>query len=351
MRPRWSKSMPLPGVGCAVARTSAMLVWPCARAFWIACCNVMLLGNAWPRKPVKIVSVARPRIFGPSTASATLQSASTRTSATFARCGRSRRSKRRADGPKFIDFSAGIPALIHGGPPRRASTPSIRFGITRPFGAVIGLPSLRSVRPPEGFACLLDSLRRRRSLACPPDGRFGHQRASHAYWIRSAGVAHWPSLPTVGSATRGLRMLIGFAPQASLTGLPSLRSVRPPEGFACSLDSLHKRRSSWQPQQPLGDDVALDLVGARVDRTGEREQVAVGPLAGELRIRAEEVERGLVQRHVELRPVQLADRRLRAQRATVEQFGDRRPGVQLVGTRADPCVDRPVGQCGVTAPS
>ena len=82
-----------------------------------------------------MVFVACPRIHGPSTISVTLPTARTRTSAASQRSGYSRRSSRFADGPKFIDFSAGMPALIHGGPPaRRASTPWMRFG-TGPFGA------------------------------------------------------------------------------------------------------------------------------------------------------------------------------------------------------------------------
>jgi hypothetical protein len=43
-----------------------------------------------------------------------------------------RRINRRAEGPKFIDFSAGMPAVIHGGPPRlRAACPAggSRFGV------------------------------------------------------------------------------------------------------------------------------------------------------------------------------------------------------------------------------
>src|SRR6478735_5763116 len=39
------------------------------------------------------------------------------------------------------------------------------------------------------------------------------------------------------------------------------------------------RSSSGQPQNAFGEDVPLDLVGARVDRTGEGEKVAVQPSA------------------------------------------------------------------------
>src|SRR5690349_9092159 len=42
--------------------------------------------------------------------------------------------------------------------------------------------------------------------------------------------------------------------------------------FGCS-----RLRLPWQSQQPFGDDVALNLVGARVDRSAEGEQQSVGP--------------------------------------------------------------------------
>ena len=45
----------------------------------------------------------------------------------------------------------------------------------------------------------------------------------------------------------------------------------------CAASSVRPHRR--QPQQPLGDHRALDLVRARVDRPGQREQVAVQPAA------------------------------------------------------------------------
>ena len=64
-----------------------------------------------------------------------------------------------------------------------------------------------------------------------------------------------------------------------------------------------------QAEQALGDDVALDLVGPGVDRAGQREEEAAAPRAVELGRRAEQVQRGLVQPDVELRPEQLVQAR------------------------------------------
>jgi len=56
-----------------------------------------------------MMSVARPRIRGPRTVRLTLTTASSSTVSTRARSGRIRPIRRRAEGPKLIDFSAGIP--------------------------------------------------------------------------------------------------------------------------------------------------------------------------------------------------------------------------------------------------
>jgi hypothetical protein len=76
--------------------------------------------SCWPITPAKMTSVAWPRIFGPITESPTLMTPRATTSTTSARSGASMPISRRADGPKSIDFSAGIPADAHAGPPRRA---------------------------------------------------------------------------------------------------------------------------------------------------------------------------------------------------------------------------------------
>ncbi|GIJ59588.1 hypothetical protein Vau01_071040 [Virgisporangium aurantiacum] len=50
-----------------------------------------------------------------------------------ARYGASRRIRRLADGQNLIDFSAGMPAPIHGGPPWRGPAPGMRAAVF--FGA------------------------------------------------------------------------------------------------------------------------------------------------------------------------------------------------------------------------
>ncbi|RAO55824.1 hypothetical protein ONO86_00901 [Micromonospora noduli] len=109
--------MPTPGTTSIRASMSAKLSLPLARAAATACSAVVPAGSCRPITPVKIRSVAWPRIFGPATLNPTLTTANVMIAARCSRCERSRPSSRRADGPKFIDFSAGIPALIHPGPP------------------------------------------------------------------------------------------------------------------------------------------------------------------------------------------------------------------------------------------
>ena len=107
-------------------------------------------------------------------------------------------------------------------------------------------------------------------------------------------------------------------------------------------------RLAGQAEDALGDDVALDLVGAGVDRAGQREEVAVGPARLDLGLGPEQVERGLVQRDVELGPEDLVDRAGRAHVAAVGQPGDRAPGVEPVGLCLDPGVDD-VGRAAVAS--
>src|SRR5438552_937884 len=64
-------------------------------------------------------------------------------------------------------------------------------------------------------------------------------------------------------------------------------------------------RSSGEPQDALGHDVALDLVGAGVDRTGQGELEALVPRPFELGLGTKEPEGRLVHTHVELGPEEL----------------------------------------------
>ena len=78
----------------------------------------------------------------------------------------------------------------------------------------------------------------------------------------------------------------------------------------------------------------------------KREQVAVGPRPAQLRGRAEQVERGLVHRDVELGPEDLVHRAGVPDLATVDQPRDGAPGVEPVGLRAQPRVDHAVAELG-----
>ena len=89
--------------------------------------------------PAKITSVARPRIIGPITFSATEITPSTSTATTPKRSGRSRPTSRRADGPKSIAFSTGCPAPPHGGP----AAPALGRHAPRGGDRVRVLPGLR----------------------------------------------------------------------------------------------------------------------------------------------------------------------------------------------------------------
>ena len=102
---------------------------------------------------------------------------------------------------------------------------------------------------------------------------------------------------------------------------------------------LHPRGLPGEAEDALGDDVPLDLVGARVDRSGQREQVAVRPGRRDLGLRSEQVERGLVQGDVELAPPDLVHRAGRADVAAVGELGDGAPGVEAVRLGAHPGVD------------
>src|ERR1700752_1699588 len=86
-----------------------------------------------------------------------------------------------------------------------------------------------------------------------------------------------------------------------------------------------------QPQQTLGGDVALHLVGTGVNRAAESEQQPVGPGAGQLGVGAADVQRGLVHGDVEVGPEHLGHRGLGAQLAAARQPGHGAEGVQSVG--------------------
>src|SRR6478736_4716217 len=117
-------------------------------------------------------------------------------------------------------------------------------------------------------------------------------RSDHTLATRSASArapsplrAPWASVPS-GQAAR------------TTSGGHSLARRSATASRKASWSSVKaKRMSSLLPRQAehaLGRDVALDLVGARVDRAGEGELPALAPGPVELGLGTEDVEGGLV---------------------------------------------------------
>ena len=57
---------------------------------------------------------------------------------------------------------------------------------------------------------------------------------------------------------------------------------------------IHVDLLSGQAQQPLGDDIALNLVGTGIDRAAQRKEQAVGDGVGDLAVGSAQVQRGLM---------------------------------------------------------
>ncbi len=107
--------MPDPGTRSGIRATmSAKVPWPWARRPATTSARVAVAGRCRPTTPAKMRSVARPRILGPTALRATLVTAKASTAYSEVRSGRIRPIRRLADGPKFCDFSAGMPAPIIG---------------------------------------------------------------------------------------------------------------------------------------------------------------------------------------------------------------------------------------------
>ena len=87
---------------------SANVSSPCARSAATACSLVAPAGSCLPMKPVKITSVAQPRILGPMTLSTMPATASTIEKMITTRSGTRCPSSRFRDGPKLSDFSTAM---------------------------------------------------------------------------------------------------------------------------------------------------------------------------------------------------------------------------------------------------
>src|SRR3954470_23810586 len=152
--PRAPKSMPWPGTTWLLVITLATLPCPAARAAAAACSVLSPAGSCRPRTPAKMMSVARPRIFGPATDRLTLVIASRTTPAIMPRSGARRPTSRRAEGPKVMAFAAGIPIAAIGprpkpGPAGRGGGPAGRSRVGD--GRLMWGPPRRRGAPAESF--------------------------------------------------------------------------------------------------------------------------------------------------------------------------------------------------------
>ena len=167
---------------------------------------------------------------------------------------------------------------------------------------------------------------------------------------RERGDAEPGQPPPQGQA--GRQVAVGPPPRGGRHVGPAQQVVQRP-GELLPLGPAHRGRAhrGTQAEDPLGDQRALDLVGARVDRARQREQVVLQPApvrsVADLGVRTQQVKRRLVQRDVELGPEHLAQAGFGSQRAAGGQPFGGRLRVQLVGAGADPGVGHPVPQGGI----
>ena len=137
------KSMPTPGIRSTPLSMSASWSWPCALTESIACAFVIPSGRNPPTTPEKMMSVARPRILGPSEVSATLTTAATTTAMTLARSGRSRFPSRLIEGPKASGFWPTIP------PPNGPPWPGPPWPLTRSVSFMVVCCDVTMFPPPS----------------------------------------------------------------------------------------------------------------------------------------------------------------------------------------------------------
>ncbi len=99
--------MPAPGTRSIAATMSAIFDCPDARSAATACAFVEPRGRCMLTEPANTASTALPSTFGATTFMTTAVTLSASTAMTRSRCGFSSPMRRRADAPKFSDFSAG----------------------------------------------------------------------------------------------------------------------------------------------------------------------------------------------------------------------------------------------------
>src|SRR5262249_52416148 len=142
-----------------------------------------------------------------------------------------------------------------------------------------------------------------------------------------AGASRARLAPAVGSTSceRPAELLSGASNSARSTSGAQRSSASSRKAEAIIFCSWVKVKSiasrTRQPEQALGDDVPLDLVGPRVDGTREREDEAVEPpIDGrsggqQLRARAEQTHGSPMQAQIELGPEDLVEARFATNRA------------------------------------
>src|ERR671918_750568 len=162
------------------------------------------------------------------------------------------------------------------------------------------------------------------SSPSPPPGS-GTQAASTPM---SASRSHTPRSSAPAAASHAARTASGGHSLSSRSRTASRKA-------SCSSSNpkntpgprLHPREA----EHPLGGDVALDLVGAGVDRSRQRELPALQPGSLDLGAGPEQVEGELVQLDVQLRPPELVDRAVGAHARAARQPGHRVEREQPVG--------------------
>src|SRR5699024_3490897 len=158
--------------------------------------------------------------------------------------------------------------------------------------------------------------------------------------VRSPGPCHPRPMRGRWPGRRG--------PRRCRRPLRRTRAVLPWAGIASGPPWLARK-----PKDALRDDVALNLVGAGVDRAGHGEQQVIDPSAVRLRpgapglgLRAQEAERRVVEIEVEFGPEDLVDGTLGTDVLTLQEAGDGVPREEPVGLGTDPGVDNVVHRVG-----
>src|SRR5918996_2331957 len=175
------------------------------------------------------------------------------------------------------------------------------------------------------------------SSPSPPPGS-GTQAASTPM---SASRSHTPRSSAPAAASHAARTASGGH---SLSSRSRTASQKASWSSSNPKNTPGLRLPPREAEHPLGGDVALDLVGAGVDRSRQRELPALRPGSLDLGAGPEQVEGDLVQLDVQLRPPELVDRAVGAHARAARQPGHRVEREQPVGLGPHPGLDEPLTQ-------